>query len=155
MTYSQDEKKKIWDLVNEKSLKAGDTVDAEKVPGKLGLTLELCAGIIDKEMPEVEIASEEVEEECGYLVEVEKFYKIVTFPGSVGIAGGSQTLFCVEVTNKEKIGPGGGLVEEGEMIQVVEMSIQEAKKYLKQDLVNSPVGLLFGLQWYLSNKLNQ
>ena len=35
-------------LTSEKSLKLGDTVDAEKVPGKLGLTLELCAGIIDK-----------------------------------------------------------------------------------------------------------
>ena len=90
-------------------------------------------------MPEVEIAREEVKEECGYLVEVEKFYKIVTFPGSVGIAGniiktqcihlclimltgGNQTLFCVEVTNKEKIGPGGGLVEEGEMIQVLDFN---------------------------------
>ena len=35
---------------------------------------------------------------------------------------GSQTLFCVEVTNKEKIGPGGGLVEEGEMIQVLDFN---------------------------------
>merc|ERR1712058_202355 len=118
--------------MGDKSLKPGDKVDAEKVPGKLGLTVELCAGIIDKEMPEVEIAREEVKEECGYLVPIEKFHKIVTFPGSVGISGGSQTLFCVEVTNKEKIGPGGGLVEEGEMIQVVEMSIQEAKDISKK-----------------------
>ena len=46
--------------------------------------------IVSQEMPEVEIAREEVEEECGYLVEVEKFYKIVTFPGSVGTAGNNN-----------------------------------------------------------------
>ena len=48
-------------------------------------------------MPEVEIAREEVKEECGYLVEVEKFYKIVTFPGSVGIAGNIIKTQCIHL----------------------------------------------------------
>ena len=38
-------------------------------------------------MAEVEIAREEVKEECGYLAPTEKFHKIVTFPSSVGVSG--------------------------------------------------------------------
>ena len=51
--------------------------------------------------------------------------------------GGTQTLFCVEVGEKDKVGPGGGLVEEGEMINVVEMTVSEAKEYIsRQDSQN-------------------
>ena len=70
-----------------KSLAAGDSVDTAQVPGETGLTIELCAGIIDKDLSEVEIAREEVKEECGYLAAVEKFTQIVKFPSSVGVSG--------------------------------------------------------------------
>ena len=59
----------------------------------------------------------------------------------------------MEVTNKDKISEGGGLAEEGEMIKVVEMSVEQVKDYLKQESVNSPIGLLYGLQWYMNNRL--
>ena len=49
--------------------------------------------------------------------------------------GGTQTLFSVEVTAKDKVGEGGGLVEEGEMITVVERSVEEVEEYLAQDQV--------------------
>ena len=140
-------------LIEGRLLSAGDKIDTEKVPGHYGLTLELCAGIIDKELSEVEIAREEVKEECGYMVPVENFRRIIKFPSSVGTGGSTQTLFSVEVTNKNKIGSGGGLVEEGEMIDVVEMTVEQVKDYLTKETVNSPVGLLYALQWYLSNRL--
>ena len=54
----------------------GDTIDPEQVPGSLGLTHELCAGIVDKELSFVEIAKIEVLEECGYDVPIENFVKI-------------------------------------------------------------------------------
>ena len=57
------------------------------------------------------------------------------------------------MTNADKVSDGGGLVEEGEMITVVEMSVEQVKSYISQENVNSPVGLLYGLQWYLTNKL--
>ena len=38
----------------------------------------------------------------------------------------------MEVGNKDRVGPGGGLVEEGEMINVVEMSVSEAKEYISR-----------------------
>ena len=101
----------------------------------------------------MEIAREEVKEECGYLVPVENFQRIIKFPSSVGISGSTQTLFSVEVTNENKIGSGGGLVEEGEMIDVVEMTVDQVKEYISKETVNSPVGLLFALQWYLTKRL--
>ena len=65
----------------------GDTIDTSKVAGEAGLTLELCAGIIDKDLSEVEIAREEVKEECGYLPSLDRFTQIVKFPSSVGVSG--------------------------------------------------------------------
>ena len=50
--------------------------------GSKGITLELCAGLCDKEgKSDLEVAIEEVEEECGYKVHpdqmkfVQKFYE--------------------------------------------------------------------------------
>ena len=106
-----------------------------------------------KELSEVEIAREEVKEECGYLVPIENFRRIIKFPSSVGTSGSTQTLFSVEVTDENKIGSGGGLVEEGEMIDVVEMTVDQVKEYLSKETVNSPAGLLYALQWYLTNRL--
>ena len=40
-------------------------------------------------LSEIEIAREEVKEECGYHAPLEAFNKIITFPASVG-ASGSQ-----------------------------------------------------------------
>lgn len=48
-------------------------------PPKLGITNELCAGIVDKSKPLVEIAREEVLEECGYNVPVERFELVLTY----------------------------------------------------------------------------
>ena len=44
-------------------------------------------------------------------------------------------MFSVEVTAKDKVGEGGGVVEEGEMITVVERSVEEVEEYLAQDQV--------------------
>lgn len=51
----------------------------EKYPIKLAITSELCAGIVDKSKPLVEIAREEVLEECGYNVPVEHIELIMTY----------------------------------------------------------------------------
>lgn len=55
------------------------TVDLEQYPPSLGLTLELCAGIVDKDKSIVEIARDELREECGYEAPAEAFKTIVTF----------------------------------------------------------------------------
>lgn len=47
-----------------------------------------------------------------------------------------------------RVGTGGGLAEEGELIEVVEMDIQQGRKLIYDETVNRPCGLLFGLQWF-------
>lgn len=53
-------------------------VDLEKYPPSLGVTIELCAGIVDKDLPIPDIAREELLEECGYDAPVTSFNKIST-----------------------------------------------------------------------------
>ena len=56
----------------------GSVVDTSKVPGHLGLTYELCAGIVDKECSWEEIAQAEMLEECGYDVPLSAIEEITS-----------------------------------------------------------------------------
>lgn len=51
-----------------------------------------------------------------------------------------------------KSGDGGGLEEEGEMIDVVEMSVEEARSFLRKQTLNSSPLTLYGLYWFLANR---
>lgn len=46
----------------------GPSIDCNALAPSTGFTYELCAGIIDKEKPVADIATEELLEECGYQV---------------------------------------------------------------------------------------
>ena len=59
---------------------AGDRVDTDIHPGVRGVTLEQCAGIMDKSGDWSTTAQEEVLEECGYKVPVERLQRIVSYP---------------------------------------------------------------------------
>lgn len=56
-----------------------ENVDLNKYPPSLGVTLELCAGIVDKDKSWSEIAREEILEECGYDVPVERVEEVMTY----------------------------------------------------------------------------
>lgn len=81
--------------------------------------------------------------------------KTATFSSGVGISGDLQTLYYAEVTEDLRVSLGGGNTEEGEDIELVEMSIKEVEDYLSQSTVSSPGGFLFALQWFLANKAPQ
>lgn len=51
----------------------------EKYPANLAFTNELCAGIVDKSKPLIEIAREEILEECGYNVPIERIELVMTY----------------------------------------------------------------------------
>ena len=65
-----------------------------------------------------------------------------------------MALFYAEVRNEDRVSSGGGVAAEGEMIEVVELKVSEIKEYLRQPDVNSPTFTLYGLQWFLLNKLD-
>jgi nudix-type nucleoside diphosphatase (YffH/AdpP family) len=83
-----------------------------------GMLIEACAGLLDKDNPE-EAIRRETEEETGYKVTaVKKVFEAYMSPGSV-----TEILyfFVAEYTKEMKIGEGGGLEEEDESIEVLEI----------------------------------
>lgn len=139
-----------YGLVADEYAKTGK-VDTTKFPPKDAITMELCAGIIDKDLPIIEIAREELIEECGYDVAVDRIEEVMQFRSGVGTNGSLQTLYYCEVTDADKVGRGGGV--EDEIIEVVELTIPEVRDLLKQGTSHaSPPAFLFGLLWFLTNK---
>ena len=59
------------------SSRSDANIDVSALPPHQACTLELCAGIIDKDVSVEEIAREELLEEIGYDVPVSKLEKIV------------------------------------------------------------------------------
>jgi len=110
-----------------------------------GVTIELCAGIVDKELSLVDIAKEEIEEECGYKVDAKTIQKITSFHTSVGFAGSKQTLYYVEVDESMRVGEGGGV--DAEMIDVVYLPTKEAKDFIYDESIAKTPGLMFAMWW--------
>ena len=88
-----------------------------------GLLIEACAGLLEKENAE-EAIKRETEEETGYqLSAVKKVMEAYMSPGSV-----TEILyfFVAEYSSSMKVGEGGGLAEENEDIEVLEIPFEEA-----------------------------
>jgi UDP-sugar diphosphatase len=126
-------------------------IDVNKYPPDLGVTLELCAGLVDKDSSLVQIAKEEVLEECGYDVPLSGLIKIGSYRSGVGTLGSLQTAYYCEVSDEMKVSQGGGVGDE--IIDVVEMTVPEVKEYVRQDKLPSPPSFLFAIYWFLLNKV--
>lgn len=90
---------------------------------KTGLLIEACAGIMDSEHPE-ECIIRETEEETGYkITEIKKIFEGYTSPGSV-----TELLyfFIASYNSSMKVADGGGLADEHENIEVLELSFSQA-----------------------------
>ncbi|WP_298260430.1 NUDIX domain-containing protein [Bradyrhizobium sp.] len=93
------------------------------VRGYGDLLIEAAAGLLDNETPEKRIRAE-AEEETGYrLGEVRKIFEAFMAPGAVTE---KMHFFVAEYDAKMRIGPGGGLADEGEEIEVLELPVDEA-----------------------------
>jgi len=111
-----------------------------------GMTVELCAGIVDKKLSLVQIAKEEIEEECGYDVPVKNIEKITSFHTSVGFAGSRQTLYYVEVDDTMKVSDGGGV--DDEQIEVLYLPVDAAKEFIYNEAIAKTPGLIFSFMWW-------
>ncbi|MGR3857357.1 GDP-mannose pyrophosphatase NudK [Chryseobacterium cucumeris] len=92
-----------------------------------GMLIEACAGLLDNDNPE-DCIKRETEEETGYKIsKVEKVFEAYMSPGSV-----TEILyfFIAEYSHEMKINDGGGLEEEGENIEVLELSFDESLKMI-------------------------
>jgi len=92
-----------------------------------GMLIESCAGLLDKDNPE-DCIRRETEEETGYKIkEVRKIFEAYMSPGSV-----TEILyfFIAEYTKEMKVTDGGGVENEEENIEVLELKIDEAVKMI-------------------------
>jgi ADP-ribose pyrophosphatase len=93
------------------------------VNGHSGFLIESAAGLLDNASPE-QCIRKEAEEETGYRVEsVKKIYEAFMSPGSVTER---VHFFIGEYQPNDRMGNGGGLVEEGEDIEVLELGFEQA-----------------------------
>ena len=93
------------------------------VNGHDDLMIETAAGLLDNASPETRIRAE-AEEETGYrLGAVTKVFEAFMSPGAV-----TEKLhfFVAEYESAMRVGSGGGLADEGEDIEVLELAIDEA-----------------------------
>jgi ADP-ribose pyrophosphatase len=102
-----------------------DSETAKSAGAKQAWLLEVVAGSIDPNQNVLEMASKEVMEEAGYVVQG-GFRPIATFYPSPGWSSERIHLFLGLVDHKDRSNDGGGLVSEGEDIQVEILSFEEA-----------------------------
>ncbi len=87
--------------------------------------LEIVAGIQDSDLDLVEIARKELLEEAGFnlTTQLKELIKIYPSPG-----GSSEriTIFRADIEPGNRLSEGGGVIAEGEDVQVVEISLADA-----------------------------
>jgi nudix-type nucleoside diphosphatase (YffH/AdpP family) len=97
------------------------------INGHDDLMIETIAGLLDGAAPELRIRAE-AEEESGYrLGEIKKVFEAFMSPGAVTE---KIHFFVGEYQSDMRIGAGGGLVHEGEDIEVMEIAIDDALKMI-------------------------
>ena len=117
-------------------------------PGHEGCTYELCAGLVDKDLPLEDIAREEILEETGYDVPVEALERISWHHSNIGTSGTKMHLFYCEVTDEMLITSGGGNTTEGEAIEVVYIPLEKSMEAVFDDNLSKSSSMCFGFLWF-------
>jgi UDP-sugar diphosphatase len=158
--YKENGIKKTWEVVEVHDSVAILLYDAQKrelllvkqmrpaifLQDGIGVTYELCAGILDKDKSSLEIASEEIEEETGYKVEPKDIQRITKFYTSVGFAGSGQELFFAHIDDSKILHKGGGI--EDENIELFYLSVDEIDDFILDESKIKTPGLLFALSYF-------
>ena len=113
-------------------------------------TYELCAGLVDKDKSIEEIAIEEIDEECGYKVELENLQKITSFFTNVGISGAKQHLYFATICENQKLHSGGGINDE--QIELYFLNKDDMDSFIFDETKAKTPGLIFSLYWFLKNQ---
>jgi UDP-sugar diphosphatase len=165
LNYTHNGKKKVWEaVVSHDSVsillwhvdkKAFVVVKQMRLPvlnanKKDGMMYELCAGLVDKNSSNIQIAKEEIEEECGYDLPLKNIEKISSYYTNVGISGAQQTLYFAQCDESMKISEGGGLEEES--IEVIYIPYSKAREFMFDERYQKTPGLLMAFYWFFDNK---
>ncbi|WP_397446075.1 NUDIX domain-containing protein [Polaribacter sp. R77954] len=117
---------------------------------KNGFSIEVVGGAIDaNESPETTVIRE-TKEEVGYSIDNPQ--KVTTVFLSPGLMWEQVHLYVSEYSNEDKIEKGEGLIEEGEEIEVLETSFEDALQMIEnEEIVDARTILL--LQYLRINEL--
>lgn len=94
-----------------------------------GYLIEVCAGSLDGDSPE-DCAKKEALEETGY--QIKKVEKVLTAYASPAVMTEIAHLFIAEYTDAMKLQKGGGLEDEDEYIEVLEMLFDDVYKMIEK-----------------------
>jgi GDP-mannose pyrophosphatase NudK len=114
-----------------------------------GMLIEACAGLLDDNNPE-DCIRKEVQEETGYdISHVEKIFEAYMSPGSV-----TEILyfFIGEYAKSMKTSEGGGLEDEQESIQVLELPFEQAIQMMTSGEIKDAKTIML-LQYMQLNKV--
>jgi len=117
---------------------------------RIKYTYELCAGLVDKDKTIEKIAVEEIDEECGYKVDINSLQKITSFFTHVGISGAKQYLFFTTISENQKVHKGGGINDE--QIELFFLPTSKCDEFIFDENKAKTPGLIFSLYWFLKNK---
>lgn len=116
-----------------------------------GMMIEACAGLLEKDNPE-ECIKRETEEETGYKISsVKKIFEVYMSPGSVTEI---VHFFIGEYSNEMKVNNGGGLSEEQENIEVLEVDFTSAIEMIKSGEIKDAKTIMLLQYAQLNNLLN-
>lgn len=116
-----------------------------------GMMIEACAGLLEKDNPE-ECIKRETEEETGYKISsVKKIFEVYMSPGSVTEI---VHFFIGEYSNEMKVNNGGGLSEEQENIEVLEIDFSSAVEMIKSGEIKDAKTIMLIQYAQLNNLLN-
>jgi nudix-type nucleoside diphosphatase (YffH/AdpP family) len=112
-----------------------------------GMLIEAPAGLLDGDDP-AEAIRREAEEETGVRVgEVTRLFEVFMSPGSVTER---VTFFAAPYTHADKISGGGGVLSDGEDIEVLELPLQEALRMIDDGEIADGKTIML-LQWACIN----
>lgn len=107
-------------------------------------TLEIPAGMIESGISPEETMIREIIEETGY--RVSHLLPLFSFYPTAGASNEKIYLFFSKVNKKDRVNSGGGLVEEGEDIQIVEIPPKQAFQMIQSgEIVDAKT--IIALQW--------
>ncbi len=113
-----------------------------------GYMYELCAGLCDKDISPQEIALQELQEECGYHIPIERLCVINQFYSSVGMNGARQYLFYAAVCEDDRKSAGGGNKNEHEHIDIIFVPRNLIHDFLQDSKCPTTQSLVYATTWF-------
>jgi nudix-type nucleoside diphosphatase (YffH/AdpP family) len=110
-----------------------------------GWIIEIVAGSMAEGEESLTTMVREIEEETGYQVTNPEF--ITSFFSTPGACSEKVDLYYAEVTPDQKTQKGGGLEEEGEDIEIIELTLNEAQAKIKTgEIIDAKT--IIGVLWF-------